>query len=41
MDKTFIKDLLVRSILGVHDRERGTRGYSINITAFTDTSRRG
>ncbi len=40
MDKTFIKDLLVRGILGVRDWEREKpQDILINITAFTDTSR--
>ena len=40
MDKTFIKDLLVRGIIGVHDWERERpQDILINITAFTDTSR--
>jgi FolB domain-containing protein len=40
MDKTFIKDLLVRGIIGVHDGEREKpQDILINITAFTDTRR--
>ncbi|MGA7192807.1 MAG: dihydroneopterin aldolase [Anaerolineales bacterium] len=40
MDKTFIKDLLVRGILGIRDWEREKpQDILINITAFTDTSR--
>ena len=39
MDKTFIKDLLVRGIIGIHDWERERpQDILINITAFTDTS---
>ncbi len=40
MDKTFIKDLMVRGIIGIHDRERERpQDILINITAFTDTRR--
>ena len=40
MDKTFIKDLLVRGIIGISDWEREKpQDILINITAFTDTSR--
>ena len=40
MDKTFIKDLLVRGIIGVNDWEREKpQDILINITAFTDTGR--
>jgi len=40
MDKTFIKDLLVRGIIGIHEWEREKpQDILINITAFTDTSR--
>ena len=40
MDKTFIKDLLVRGIIGIHDWEREKpQDILINITAFTDTGR--
>jgi FolB domain-containing protein len=40
MDKIFLKDLLVRGIIGVHDWERERpQDILINITAFTDTSR--
>ncbi|HUH98648.1 MAG TPA: dihydroneopterin aldolase [Anaerolineales bacterium] len=40
MDKTFIKDLLVRGILGIRDWERRTpQDILINVTAFTDTRR--
>jgi FolB domain-containing protein len=38
MDKTFIKDLLVRGIIGINDWEREKpQDILINITAFTDT----
>ena len=40
MDKIFLKDLLVRGIIGIHDWEREKpQDILINITAFTDTSR--
>ena len=40
MDKTFIKDLLVRGIIGIRDWEREKpQDILINITAFTDTRR--
>jgi len=39
MDKTFIKDLLVRGIIGVNDWERKKpQDILINITVFSDTS---
>lgn len=42
MDKTFIKDLLVRGIIGVNDWERKKpQDILINITVFADTSRAG
>jgi FolB domain-containing protein len=38
MDKTFIKDLVVRGIIGVNDWEREKpQEILINITVFTDT----
>ncbi|MBI5840225.1 MAG: dihydroneopterin aldolase [Chloroflexi bacterium] len=38
MDKVFIKDLLVRGIIGINDWEREkAQDILINITAFTDT----
>ncbi len=38
MDKIFIKDLLVRGIIGVHDWERQKpQDILINVTAFADT----
>ena len=40
MDKIFLKDLLVRGIIGIHDWEREKpQDILINIIAFTDTSR--
>ncbi len=40
MDKTFIKDLLVRGIIGIRDWEREKpQDILINVTAFSDTSR--
>jgi len=42
MDKVFIKDLLVRGIIGVNDWERETlQDILINVVAFTDTCRVG
>jgi FolB domain-containing protein len=42
MDKTFIKDLLVRGIIGVNDWERKKpQDILINVTVFSDTSRAG
>ena len=38
MDKIFIKDLLVRGIIGINDWERNaTQDILINVTVFTDT----
>jgi FolB domain-containing protein len=38
MDKTFIKDLLVRGIIGIRDWEREkAQNILINITVFSDT----
>ena len=38
MDKVFIKDLMVKGILGIHEWERTKpREILINITLFTDT----
>ena len=40
MDKTFIKDLLVRGIIGIRDWERVTpQDILINVTVFSDTTR--
>ena len=42
MDKVFIKDLLVRGIIGVNDWERKkAQEILINVTVFTDTSEAG
>jgi len=42
MDKTFIKDLLVRGIIGIRDWEREKlQDILINIIAFNDTHRAG
>lgn len=42
MDKTFIKDLLARGIIGVNDWERKKpQDILINITVFSDASRAG
>lgn len=40
MDKTFIKDMKVRGILGIHNWERVTpRDIVINITVYADTKK--
>lgn len=42
MDKTFIKDLLVRGVIGVNDWERKrTQDILINATVFSDTTKAG
>jgi len=42
MDKTFIKDLFVRGIIGIRDWERVTpQDILINVTVFSDTTRAG
>jgi FolB domain-containing protein len=42
MDKVFIKDLLVRGVIGISDRERSQpQDIVINITLFTDITRGG
>ena len=42
MDKTFIKDLLVRGIIGIRDWEREkVQDILINVTVFSDTARAG
>jgi len=42
MDRLFIKDLLVRGIIGVSDRERSQpQDIVINITLFTDITEGG
>ena len=40
MDQTFIKDLLVRGIIGIRDWEREkVQDILINVTVFSDTTR--
>lgn len=42
MDKVFIKDLLVRGIIGVSERERAQpQDIVVNVTLFTDISNGG
>lgn len=42
MDKTFIKDLLVRGIIGIRNWEREKpQDILINVTVFSDTARAG
>lgn len=42
MDKIFVKNLLVRGVIGINDWERHTaQDILINITVFTDTHRVG
>lgn len=42
MDKTFIKDLLVRGVIGISEREREQpQDILINIVLFSDTSKAG
>lgn len=42
MDKTFIKDLLVRGVIGVNDWERKrAQDILINVTVFSDTTKAG
>lgn len=42
MDKVFIKDLVVRGIIGVNDWERKkAQEILINVTVFTDTGKAG
>lgn len=42
MDKVFIKDLLVRGIIGIREWERKKpQDILINVTVFTDTTRAG
>lgn len=42
MDKVFIKDLLVRGIIGIREWERKkTQDILINVTVFADTARAG
>lgn len=40
MDKVFIKDLLVRGVIGISDRERSkSQDIVINVVMFTDISK--
>jgi FolB domain-containing protein len=42
MDKVFIKDLMVRGVIGISDHERAERqDIVINVVMFTDTSLAG
>ena len=42
MDKTFIKDLLVRGVIGVNDWERKrAQDIMINVTVFSDATKAG
>jgi FolB domain-containing protein len=42
MDKTFIRDLLVRGVIGIRDWERNKpQDILINVTVFSDTRRAG
>jgi FolB domain-containing protein len=42
MDKVFIKDLMVRGIIGISERERAQpQDIVINVTLFTDISKGG
>lgn len=42
MDKVFIKDLMVRGIIGISDHERAERqDIVINVVMFTDTAQAG
>jgi FolB domain-containing protein len=42
MDKTFIRDLLVRGVIGIRDWERNKpQDILINVTVFNDTRRAG
>ena len=42
MDEIFIEDLLIRSVIGISDREREQpQDILVNITIFTDTSNAG
>ncbi|MEM5773964.1 MAG: dihydroneopterin aldolase, partial [Anaerolineaceae bacterium] len=42
MDKVFIKDLMVRGVIGISDRERADRqDIVINVVMFSDTTRAG
>ena len=40
MDQVFIKDLLVRGVIGISERERSNRqDIVINVTLYTDTNK--
>ena len=42
MDEIFIKDLLIRGVIGISDREREQpQDILVNITVFSDSSRAG
>ncbi len=42
MDEIFIEDLLIRSVIGISDREREQpQDILVNITMYADTSRAG
>lgn len=42
MDEIFIEDLLIRSVIGISEREREQpQDILVNITIYTDTSRAG
>jgi FolB domain-containing protein len=42
MDKTFIKDLLVRGVIGISEREREQpQDILVNVVLFSDTSKAG
>lgn len=42
MDEVFIEDLLIRSVIGISDREREQpQDILVNVTLYTDTSRAG
>ncbi len=42
MDKVFIKDLMVRGVIGISERERSDRqDIIINVVLYTDTSMAG
>lgn len=42
MDEIFIEDLLIRSVIGISDREREQpQDILVNVTLFSDTSKAG
>lgn len=42
MDEVFIEDLLIRSVIGISDREREQpQDIIVNVTMYADTSRAG